>query len=57
MMRKAIIPFLFIMVFKNKLGLDSIWYGFTVAEIIAFIFAIILIYINYNKLKCIKNIK
>ena len=34
LLRKAILPFLFIIIFINKLGLSSIWIGFTVAEVI-----------------------
>lgn len=49
LIRKVIIPFGFIYLTVNTLGLDSIWYGFTLAEVIAFMIAEIMYKIKKKK--------
>lgn len=49
--RKVIIPFCFIIVMKNLIGISSIWYAFTIAEIVAFVTAVILLKLKYKKVE------
>ena len=49
LMRKVIIPFGFIYITINFIGVDSIWYGFTLAEVIAFITAEVMYKLNKKK--------
>lgn len=50
-MRKVMIPFCFIIIMKNIIGIYSIWFAFSTAEVVALAIAVVLLKLKYKKIK------
>lgn len=50
-MRKVIVPFCFIIIMKNIIGIYSIWFAFSAAEVIALAVAVVLLKLKYRKIE------